>query len=209
MYFDILLHEHEEEFTDRFIFNLNLWVDLIINFVDNSEQLNEKYAMYFMEFTSKLIYVYKISEAENIINLFLDKIAKIDSENNLPYTYFEIELSSIKEAQGKYQEEFDLAQSAYKKRLILLGSEDIETVSALSYLANSLRNLGKYKEAVDLEKQILAIRKDKLGNENTSTIKAMGDLAITLNYLGNYDESLKLKEQVLLLSKEIFGEKHP
>jgi tetratricopeptide (TPR) repeat protein len=90
-----------------------------------------------------------------------------------------------------------------------LGSEHPDTLTSMSNLAASYRELGRSKEAAQLDEQTLGIRKRVLGLEHPGTLISMNNLAASYRHLGMIKEAAHLYEETMELDNRIFGPEHP
>jgi hypothetical protein len=64
-----------------------------------------------------------------------------------------------------------------EKRRRILGEEHLDTVTAMSNLANMLSDQGKLEEAAAMKMEVLGKRRRILDEEHLDTISAMNNLA--------------------------------
>ncbi|MEM7585847.1 MAG: tetratricopeptide repeat protein [Acidobacteriota bacterium] len=88
------------------------------------------------------------------------------------------------------------------------GEDSSLTLTAMSYLAWTQRELGEYAEARVLQEHVLEQRQI-LGDEHPDTLTAMAQLAATLGQLGEHAEARALQEHVLERRRSILGDDHP
>ena len=199
----------KKTFAPKEIFYLKLWAEFIVRFANDADKILEQYKNTLRDKILLLKNNAQFNVAEEILKLFMDKLESLNATDTVMFTYFEMDLGWLKRTQGKYKEARDITNSAYKKRIRLLGDEDIGTIEAMHKLAISLNDLSFYDEALKLQEKVLALRKKSLGEKHSETILAMNNLAVTLNSFSRHDEAIELQEQALTLSKEILGEEHP
>ncbi|MBR1646707.1 MAG: tetratricopeptide repeat-containing protein, partial [Selenomonadaceae bacterium] len=199
----------KKTFDAKEIFYLKLWANFIVRFDDDADKISEHYKATLNYYVDALTDYAVFDAAEEILQLFMNKIESLDATDTAAYAYFEQKLSWLKRAQGNYDESRKLANSAYEKYCRLLGDEHPDTLSAMNNLAFSLSKLGRYDETLTLQEQVSSLRKKILGDEHPDTLSAMNNLAVSLSNLGRYDEALTLREQVLELRKKILGDEHP
>ena len=191
------------------IFYLKFWADFVVRFDDDAENLCCRYKETVSDYVATLTDYAGFDAAEEILKLFMTKLENLGETDSVPYTYFEMDLSRLRDAQGKYDEANALANSVYEKRVRLLGDKNVETVTAMHKLAISLRDLGRYDEALKMRETVLSLRKEIFGDEHPDTLTAMNNLAVSLSDVGRHDEALKMREQVLSAYKNIHGNEHP
>ncbi|CAE6437258.1 unnamed protein product, partial [Rhizoctonia solani] len=90
-----------------------------------------------------------------------------------------------------------------------LGSNDIQTWSAVHALAWTYKQLGQWEKALDLQTQAVHARRTLLGEEHPETLNSMSNLALIYSDLGQYNEAKQLGVKVLEMRKSILGEEHP
>ncbi|MBQ4403096.1 MAG: tetratricopeptide repeat protein [Selenomonadaceae bacterium] len=191
------------------IFYLDLFADLIARFATDSELLREEYSNTLSDYVNVMIYNALFDEAEKILNLFMSRIESFGDIDSVAYANFELDLGELKNAQGKYDEDYAITNSACEKFIHLLGKEHPDTLSAMDNLATTLNALGYYEDALNLQEDILPLYKKVFGEEHIDTIGIMNNLALTMSDLGHYNEALALQEKTLALSKKILGEENP
>ena len=198
----------KKTFDLKEIFYLKLWAEFIVRLVNDADKILEQYKDTLRDKVSLLKNNAQFDVAEEILKVFMDKLGSLNATDTVSFTYFEMDLGWLKRTQGKYKEARDITNSAYEKRIRLLGDEDIDTIDAMHKLAITLNDLSLYDEAFKLQENVLALRKKYLGEKHPDTIIAMNSLAVTLNILGYHNEAVELQEQALTLSKKINGDKH-
>jgi hypothetical protein len=95
-----------------------------------------------------------------------------------------------------------------EKRRRILGEEHLDTVTAMSNLANTLGDQGKLEEAAAMLQEVLEKIRRILGEEHPHTISAMSNLAIRLGHQGKLEEAAAMKMEVLEKRRRILGEEH-
>lgn len=203
------LFTDKKTFDAREIFYLKLWAEIIVRFADTADKILSDYKNFFNEHISTLTGNANFDAAEEILKLFMGKLKNLGGTDTAIYSCFEMDSGWLRRTQGKYKEACALMKSAYKKRVRLLGAEDIETVKAMHKLAISLSDLGRYGEAVTLQKKVLKLRQNTLAEDHPDVIVAMSNLAISFDNLGRYDKALTLQEKVLNLRENLLGAEHP
>ncbi|KAG9089644.1 hypothetical protein FS749_001177 [Ceratobasidium sp. UAMH 11750] len=105
------------------------------------------------------------------------------------------------------KEVLDLIVVAARKEA--LGSEDLDTLASMSWLASTYSNQGRSNEAEALEAEVLDARKRLLGDEHPDTLTSMNNLASTYSYQGRHEEAETLYLRVVQLREKILGHSHP
>lgn len=91
----------------------------------------------------------------------------------------------------------------------MLGTEHLDTVTAMSRLALNLWSQGQFKEAEELQLRVLEMDQRNLGYEHPETLTAMQSLAHTLYSQESFEEAVPLMENCVQLRKRILGDDHP
>jgi tetratricopeptide (TPR) repeat protein len=109
-----------------------------------------------------------------------------------------LNLAIVYDSQGHWID----AERLLKQILEVASKKDWEagrslTLSTLTTLATTYRNLGRYTEAADSELQILEAREAQLGPDYPTTLTVKGNLAYTYRHLGRLKEAEELNLQVL------------
>ena len=196
--------KHLDNVDDKFCFLLNMWSKLLVRLASDDTDLKCQYETHVKNNVQMLIDSAKFSVAENIINLFFDKI----SNNDLNYAYFERELSLVKNAQGKYKEAYDYINASNDKYINVLGQQAVQTIDTIYQKSKVLIKLGRYNDALDLLEQVFNFRLEHLGSNSPEMLDVMSTTAATLNYLGEYKDALKLQKKVLVKRQKLLGEEH-
>ena len=110
---------------------------------------------------------------------------------------------------GHWTEEFAIRKFCLNELTKLCGEEHLDTIKAMSKLANSFGRLGKLNEAVSMKREVVEKRRRILGEEHPSTIRAMGNLANSLRGQIKLDEATSMKREMLEKMRSILGEEHP
>ncbi|KAH7184072.1 hypothetical protein DER44DRAFT_754612 [Fusarium oxysporum] len=110
---------------------------------------------------------------------------------------------------GRWNEAALSLREVFQKRQGILGDEHPDTITAMSYLANTLSDQGKLDEAASMRKEVLEKRQRILGDEHPHTIAAMNNLAATLRDQGKLDEAASMMREVLENMQRILGDEHP
>lgn len=105
------------------------------------------------------------------------------------YIQQEVDTNFISDKELKYEE----AEPLYRK---MLESENPDTATSLTNLANAYYNEGKYEEAKPLYQEALMLREKALGLEHEDTITSLKSLADNCFNQGKYEEAESLYQQV-------------
>ena len=101
-----------------------------------------------------------------------------------------------------------LAREVYQRRLVLLGDEHPETLSAMKTLALILGEENKLAESIELHLLCLEKRKKRLGEDHSSTIQSMKNLAMVQAKASRYSEAIQMYSVCLEKAKRVFGLDH-
>lgn len=238
-YFSAKLNDENSKLDGEFIFNLEYWAKFTVRFAADADELRTQYEKNFEVHVNNLAELAIFDSAENIINLFCNKISNAES---VSCAAFELILGDIKSAQGKYLEALNCQESSYEKISALLDEDNPLRITALNNLARTLSELGRHAEALSLMQQVYQlddtitsmnnlgicfqnvgdcdsafellyevfdIRRQTLGENNPETILAMHNIAGVLKDMESYSEALEYQERALELGKIVFGENHP
>lgn len=99
-----------------------------------------------------------------------------------------------------YAQTGDFSKSAYylsltKDSLIMLvGTDDPKTMTAMLGLAGVLWGLGRLKEAINLQERVVDSRRKVLGSEHRETLQAMDSLGQSFWLNGQYYEALEIQQ---------------
>lgn len=110
---------------------------------------------------------------------------------------------------GHWREEFAIRKFCLNKLIKLCGEEHLDTIKAMSKLANSFGRLGKLNEAASMKREVVEKRRRILGEEHPGTIKAIGNLANSLRGQGKPDEAASMQREVLDTRRRILSNEHP
>lgn len=114
---------------------------------------------------------------------------------------------------GKWSEEYAVQETVLQERRRMLGDDHLDTITALSDLAVTLRNRGELNEAAEIMKDVLERRRQIRGEgeERLDFIMAMSNLANILGDQGQLEEAAEMKRKVLEEMRQIHGEEeeHP
>ncbi|MBR5868879.1 MAG: tetratricopeptide repeat protein [Clostridia bacterium] len=123
-------------------------------------------------------------------------------------------LSMMDEAQldflrGRYDPEATLAMKAYELYAKLLGEDHLDTIRALSGVADILTEAPDKTRALEIDRKVWEKRKAILGDDHPDTLDAMGKVSASLSIAGDDWSALTLKEEVLEKRRAVYGEEHP
>ena len=90
----------------------------------------------------------------------------------------------------------------------VFGPEHPDTLTAMSGLADSYRQVGRSDEALKIWEEVLVLRRKVGGPTHPDTLTAMWSLARFYRQVGRYDQALKMQEEVLALDRKMLGPEH-
>ena len=115
-----------------------------------------------------------------------------------------VRLKTVKYGEDLVRLEADLVGSR-----ATLGEKHPDTLTLLSRLASTHKQLGRWDEAERLYLQCLEGRKDVLGGDHTDTLKVMGLLALVYEQQPRWhSKAQEMFDQVLQLRTSVLGELH-
>jgi tetratricopeptide (TPR) repeat protein len=94
-----------------------------------------------------------------------------------------------------------------EKRLIVLGEDDLLTITTMAKEAGQLAALERYDEALPLYTKVLEKRSRILGNEHPNTLNALCNLAAVQGNFGRDNEARQSASRCLILARKI-GDEH-
>ncbi|CAE7158497.1 unnamed protein product [Rhizoctonia solani] len=89
-----------------------------------------------------------------------------------------------------------------------LGSNHVQTWSALCGLASTYLESGQWDKALELQTRVVDAYRRILGEEHSNTLASINNLALTHSHLGRHKEAEQLQLQVLAVQKRVLGEEH-
>jgi tetratricopeptide (TPR) repeat protein len=119
-----------------------------------------------------------------------------------------MQLGLLFELMGYYKQSLVCFMHRLKLTQLHCGFEHVDTLWAMTNLANTHRNLGNYQIALGLDECVLEGQKKVLGDVHVVTLSAMANLASTHWNLGNYQKALELQEGVLEERRKVLGDEH-
>ena len=200
------LLDDREVIDETFCFYIKLWADLIVNLTDDAELLQARYEEKLFGHVRKMIDVYAVTTAEDIINAFFDKVEDIAGEENIPCAYFAGEFSKVMDERGEYEEATFWAEFRYDKYSKLLGKKNPKTVDALITLSFRWKKFGEFGISEELCEELLESTKEVFGENSPETAFVMENLAEIFDSYGQHEQALELEEKVLKFRREHFGE---
>lgn len=102
-----------------------------------------------------------------------------------------------------------LCEQVLEVRRRELGTDHMDTLSAMNTLADTFYAEGDLQKARLLEEQVLESLSRQFGADHPNTLKAMNNLAEMLNAQGDLQKARQLEEQVLESFRRQLGADHP
>lgn len=109
---------------------------------------------------------------------------------------------------GNYKVATALAEKSVEVRKLLLGPENVSTLTSMGNLANSYRNQGQWGRAETLQMEVIEARKKVLGDDHTDTLDSLADLALIYMYQEQWEKARDLLILVIKRSEETLGATH-
>jgi len=110
---------------------------------------------------------------------------------------------------GNFQQAVELLGEAANILDILQGTDDVETLTAMSDLGQAFELVGRLKDATILRENVLEICRRLFESGNPQTLYSMANLASSYRNQGRWMEAVKLEEVVLKSRISLLGEDHP
>ncbi|HYR91030.1 MAG TPA: tetratricopeptide repeat protein [Terriglobia bacterium] len=150
----------------------------------------------------------KYVEAEQLFTKVLDGRRRLSEARETATAMHEL-AELFWNFQGRYAEAEPLEREALEIRRRVLGKEHPATLTALSGLAATYRNLGKYMEAEPLYREAVEIRRRVNGDEHLYTLTTMSNLGVFYISQGRYAEAEAVFAKVEEARLRVQGEDHP
>lgn len=125
------------------------------------------------------------------------------------YEIAPIGLATMYRSQGRYPEAEPVLLRALERSQQSGGSEQINTLLALTELGILYRSQARYAEAEPLFLRVIEARGRRLGQEHPDTLLAVSELATLYSGQGRYAEAEPLFMGALEARKRVLGGKHP
>lgn len=148
-----------------------------------------------------------VKEALEVVSEILSDEKNFDVEED--WIAVKENLSNIYDANGMYQESFEIEKQLLEIRKRVLGEEHPDTLKSMNGLAISYFRIGERQKAQEMFEQTLELRKRVLGEEHPDTLKSMGGLAVAYYDNGEKEKSLELEKKTLEIRVRVLGEEHP
>ena len=142
----------------------------------------------------------------------LDRAAEeLDDSNIAAITRAEIlnAIGGTYSGLGLVTEAVELNEKALEIRLLVLGADDLDTLSSQNNLAAAYLAAGRLKEALPLFEATLEARQAQLGKDHPETIISQDNLALAYESAGRVSEALPLYERNLEALRANLGADHP
>ncbi|KAF7371409.1 FabD/lysophospholipase-like protein [Mycena sanguinolenta] len=110
---------------------------------------------------------------------------------------------------GRYAEARELQIIEVEKKRRLHGEDSLNTLAAITNLADIYYRLGQLEVAEKFQVNMLEKRRMLLGENDLGTVNAMNNLANTYRYLGRFEDTRRLGVEVLKKRRKLLGGDHP
>lgn len=119
------------------------------------------------------------------------------------------QLSSSFSGLGDFKLALQTAEESHALSAATLGSDHIDTLTAMHDLASAYYDAGRMPEAIELFQKTLNIRTAKLGSEHPDTLASMTGLYSALFVGGQTGDAIALYNDAIELSNKNLGPDHP
>ncbi|EXJ73257.1 uncharacterized protein A1O5_03017 [Cladophialophora psammophila CBS 110553] len=126
-----------------------------------------------------------------------------------PTLMWMINLSTVLQDQGKYEEAEEIGRQALSGYEKAVGPDELDTLTCVSNLAAVIQVQGKYDQAEEMNRRALAGYGKVLGANHPHTLRSMSNLATVLQDQGKYVEAERIGRQALAGFEEELGARHP
>ena len=109
---------------------------------------------------------------------------------------------------GKYDDSEKLLSQAVENCTWVLGTENLDTLTAMHNLALTYGAQGRNVDAASIQEDVLEKEKRIMGEEHPRTLTAMHNLALTYPAQGRNVDAASIQEDVLEKKKRILGDEH-
>ncbi len=175
--------------------NFSLWADIIVRLTDSAAELQRQYKNNFANASGVQNFI-----SEEIATSFFGKVKKICAPSNLPYAYFELVLSKIKNYQKRHKEALELAESAHKKFLQLNAQDFI--IEAMLVTAFTWRKLGDEQKSLEMYESAVKASEKFFYNDESKLIEPLKKLA---GIVPSKTRKIELRERILGICKRVYG----
>jgi tetratricopeptide (TPR) repeat protein len=100
-----------------------------------------------------------------------------------------------------------LYEDSYRRRMLSLGPDHLDTLKSAGGLAYAMNELGEHERALELQQEIYERCQRVLGPENRETLFAANALGIFLSDSGELERARELHEETLQLRHRLFPNK--
>lgn len=140
-----------------------------------------------------------LATAQKRSELPIEARQKLDLANQLSQSGIELQ------SQQRFDDAIECFEKCVSLREEILGEQNRQTASALSWLGNLYWVTGRYAQAETLYQKSLAINTSVLGLEHPTTVTCMNLLAVLYKDLGDYAKAAPLYEQCVKTRTKLFG----
>jgi eukaryotic-like serine/threonine-protein kinase len=117
-------------------------------------------------------------------------------------------LAYCEQAVGRYPEALELRREALELLNAKRGPLNVNTLAAMTGLANSYSALQRHDEALKLREETVALARERLGPTHPDTLRNMANLALSYSSICRYADAVKLGEETHKLMMERLGADH-
>ena len=172
--------------------------------LDGKPALESEKEMAFLQIASIFIASGKVSEAEKMSRLVLDRTG----ERNLRLLS-RINLAFACKFQSRFHEAEQYMKDAIYQCEDIFGPNNLRTLRLVDDLATMYRERGRYARAEMLLRRELLSSEALVGTDHPETVMAQGKLASVFEEQGKYEEAEALLERSLNVHERVLGYEHP
>ncbi len=118
-------------------------------------------------------------------------------------------MSTVLQAQGKYEEALKSYEEVYEIIKRVLGPEHPNTLATRNNMARVLFKQGKYEEALQAHHEVYEVEKHVFGPEHPNTLTTRNNMALVLDKQRKYKEALEIHQEVYEIQRRVLGSEHP
>ena len=149
----------------------------------------------------------EFAHAQRIRKYLLNR-AESEGKETEEYALQLLEMGSLLDDQGKYDEAILLIKESLGIYKNVKGNEDKDYAAVVDNLASLYCKQSKHNEAELLYKESLAIRKKVLGEDHSDYAMSLNNLALLYYNLRKFDSAEPLYKNSLAIYKRLYGEDH-
>ncbi len=172
--------------------------------LDGKPALENEKAMVLLQLASISIAREKISEAEGLSRQVLEQTEKMDLR-----LLSLINLASVYEFQGQFQEAEQYLKEALDQCEHIFGPNGVRTSRLVDHLATMYQKQGQYERAEFLLRRELLSFEAHVGSDHPETMMVQGKLALLCEEQCKYEETETFLERSLNAHERVLGSDHP